>query len=402
MPFLKRILPALILLLTYQSFTLAQQIRQGISIDRLQHYESFIDDQIKQDIIPGAVVLVARNGEVVYKKAFGKSNVADGRDMQPEDLFYIQSMTKPIITTAFMMLYEEGHFQLNDPVYHYLPGIQEVQVLYNPEDAEASITNPQDSDITIEQLLTHTAGLSHGLGPTEYDRKLREALFFNIGERVETLLTFPLIGQPGDQWYYSAAPDILSVLIEKFSGMSTDVFLRERIFEPLGMSNTWYNVPGARSTSIVQNHGKSESGSLNVTEFQPHSSDVTVWSGVNGLFSTVDDYFRFSQMLLNGGSYNGQYLLSRKTVEIMTMNHTGDLFPEPGTGFGLGFAVVEDLSATGNLGSEGLYFWSGAYNTHFFIDPKEKIVALFFTQLQPHDGFYHQKLRQMVYQALVE
>ncbi|MEJ2006183.1 MAG: serine hydrolase, partial [Cyclobacteriaceae bacterium] len=323
-----------------------------------------------------------------------------------DDLFYIQSMTKPIITAAFMMLYEEGHFELTDPVHKYLPEFKNLQVMLNPEAGRDSPLTDLESDITIEHLLTHTAGFSHGLAPTDFEREMMQAIFMSphetIQDRVQTLLTFPLIGQPGEQWYYSAAPDILSVLIEKFSGKSTPEFLNERIFGPLEMDRTFYNVPASLSAEIVKNHGYNENGSLQTTEFQPASTDVTVWSGVNGLYSTVDDYFKFCQMMLNGGSLNGNHLLSRKTIEIMTMNQTGTLFGGDGTGFGLGFAVVYDLAETDNLGSEGMYFWGGAYNTHFYIDPEEKIISLFFTQLEPYNNFYHMKLRQMVYQALIE
>ena len=403
---MKNVRFTLVLLIIFSAaISSAQEIRQGLSIERLERYDTYINDMISEGRIPGASLLVARNGEIVYKKAFGESDLSSGRDMETDDIFYIQSMTKPIITTALMMLYEEGHFQLNDPLHLYLPEAKDLKVMINPQAGKSSPVAELTSPITIEQLLTHTAGFSHGLGSSEYEQELRKALFFTrherIQDRVEALMTFPLIGQPGEQWQYSAAPDILSVLIEKFSGKSTSEFLRERIFEPLGMDNTFYNVPSDKSTRIVMNHQIDENGKLVPAESQPPSTGVTVWSGVNGLFSTTEDYFKFCQMLLNGGFYNGKYLLSRKTVEIMTINQTGDLFPGPGTGFGLGFGVVNDLASTGNSGSEGIYYWSGAFNTHFFIDPKEKLIAMFFTQLQPHEIFFHDKLRQMIYQALV-
>jgi CubicO group peptidase (beta-lactamase class C family) len=326
--------------------------------------------------------------------------------METNSLFYIQSMTKPIITAAFMMLYEEGHFLLTDPVSMYLPKMKDLRVSVDVSQGKDGETVALESEITISQLLTHTAGLSHGLGGSTLDRELMKTVLMspheNISARTNVVLDFPLIGQPGEQWYYSFAPDVLSVLIEQFSGMSTNEFLQRRIFDPLGMNNTGYNVPAADANRIVMNHGFTEAGDLQVTENQPPNSGVTVWSGVNALYSTIDDYFIFCQMLLNGGSYNNQQLLSRKTVELMTLNQTGDLFPSPGEGFGLGFAVVTDLAETKNLGSEGLFYWSGAFNTHFFVDPKEKIIAVLMSQRQPHDSFYHRKLRQLVYQAVVE
>ena len=384
----------------------AQDIREGMLVSRLDHLSDFVDAEIKTERIPGAAVLVARDGQVIYREAFGSKDLGGNLPMETNSLFYIQSMTKPIITTAFMMLYEEGHFELTDPVSKYLPGMKDLRVAVDVAQGKDGETVALESEITISQLLSHTAGLSHGLGGSALDRELLETVmrgeYGNISDRVDVVLDFPLIGQPGKQWYYSFTPDILSVLIEQFSGMPTNQFLQERIFDPLGMKDTGYNVPPEAINRIVKNHGFTEDGHLEVTENQPRSSGVTVWSGVNALFSTIDDYFIFCQTLLNGGIYKGQRILSPKTVELMTLNHTGDLFPAPGEGFGLGFAVVTDVAGTKNLGSEGLYYWSGAFNTHFFIDPEEKIIAIFMSQRQPHDSFYHRKLRQLVFQAVAE
>ena len=185
--------------------------------------------------------------------------------------------------------------------------------------------------------------------------------------------------------------------------MSTDKFLQERIFEPLEMNDTRYNLPKSSHNRVTPVHMKGERISLSNEEGTPYLMEGnTVWSGVNGLFSTAADYTKFCQMMLNKGEYNGQILLSRKTVELMTMNQTGDLFPGPGTGFGFGFAVVTDVAASKMYGSEGVFYWSGAFNTHFFIDPKEELIAVFMTQLDPYSQYYHNKLRQYIYQAIVD
>jgi len=209
------------------------------------------------------------------------------------------------------------------------------------------------------------------------------------------------MSQPGEQWYYSAAPDVLSVLIEKFSGIPTNEFLKQRLFDPMGMEHTGYNVAKADSKRIVQNTGKKDGEIFNAERQVPWTDNV-IWSGVNALFSTPGDYLKFCHMLQNGGEFDGRRYLSRKTLEIMTLNHTADLFGRPGEGFGLGFAVVDDLAGTGKLGSEGLYYWGGAFNTHFFVDPKEKISMIFFSQSEPFTWYFHDKMRQLVYQAVVD
>jgi CubicO group peptidase (beta-lactamase class C family) len=219
---------------------------------------------------------------------------------------------------------------------------------------------------------------------------------------VDKLLSLPLLGQPGEQWAYSAAPDVLSVLIEKFSGQSTNQFLTDRIFKPLRMKDTGYNLTKEQQARVVKVHGPDKSGVLNNMTSQPKMEGNTLWSGVNALFSTPEDYAHFCQMLLNGGKYEGNQLLSPKTIELMILNHSGKLFTTPGEGFGYGFAVVEDLSETNNLGSNGLFYWAGAFNTHFFIDPEEKLIAIFMTQTNEFTWYYHQKLRQMVYQSIID
>ncbi len=381
-------------------------VQQGISLERLAHLNHFVTSEIEQGQIPGAVTLVSRNGEIIYHEAAGQSDLSEGRTMQPDAIFYIQSMTKPIISVAFMMLYEEGHFMLTDPVSKYMPAFKELRVIDDPEDGIHGTTHPLESEITIAQLMSHTAGFTHGLGASRLDRELMRKLmgqpYPDIAARLDTFLTLPLIGQPGKQWYYSFAPDVLSVLIERFSGMPTAEFLQTRIFDPLGMTDTGYNLDPEQQERAVRLHFIQEDGSLGVSPNQPRLSGNTVWSGVNALYSTAADYQKFCQMLLNGGSYGGRQFLSPKTVDLMTMNHVGDLFDSPGHGFGLGFAVVTDVAETKMPGSEGIFYWSGAYNTHFFIDPKEETIALFMTQTVPHDIRFHNALRQLVFQAMVE
>ncbi len=399
----KRFLIILLLTLIYLPLWSQDALKEGMSLERLGRYEDYIQSEIDSKNINGAVSLILRNGKVVHQKAFGFSDSDRKRSMQTDDLFYIQSMTKPIITTAFMMLYEEGHFFLWDPVSKYIPEFANLRVAKDPNMGIESETEELNTEVTIHHLLTHTAGFSHGLGPTKLDQDVFMDQYFeeyeNVEERMMSALEIPLIGQPGEQWYYSVAPDVLSVLIEKFSGIPTNQFLQTRLLDPLGMTNTTYNVDKKDKERVVFVVGAdTEGGAFQ----QPKSSGVKIWSGVNGLFSTAEDYMIFTQMLMNGGSWDGKQYLSRKTVELMVINQVGDLFPDPGYGFGYGFRTITDLPGNMLQGSEGLFNWSGAFNTHHFVDPSENLIAVFLTQSNPYDQKYHNKMRQLIYQAVVD
>jgi CubicO group peptidase (beta-lactamase class C family) len=379
----------------------------GMSLNRLQRYENYIKKEINEGKIPGAVAMVSRNGKIVYNESFGYRNLEEKIAMEKEDLFSLASMTKPIISVAFMMLYEEGHFSLKDPVSMYLPKFKDLLVIKDAETGKEGETEPLNREITIADLLTHTSGMSHGTGNSNLDQDFKSARYRKhntILSRVNSYLEIPLASQPGAQFYYSAAPDVLSVLIEQFSGLSTIEFLKKRLFVPLKMNSTGYNIAPADQYRRVQLHEQNKEGKLRNSATQPAMYGNTIWAGTSGLFSSASDYLKFCQMLLNNGESNGQRFLSRKTIALMTTNQIGDLSLKTMQGhqFGLGFAVVTDVAATKVLGSEGAYFWGGAFNTHFFIDPKEKIIAVFMTQEAAFSWEYHNKLQQLVYQALVD
>ena len=381
----------------------APKIVAGINVDRVKRLEKFVQSEIDKGNIPGAVTMIIHNGTVVHQGALGYKNVSTKTPMKIDDLFYIQSMTKPIISSAFMMLYEEGYFKLDDPVSKYLPEFKNFRVVRSVNDGPDAPTDSLKSEMTITQLMSHSSGLTHGLNDNPVENRFRKGYFKQsktIQERVSNITKFPLLAQPGTQWNYSAGPDVLCVLIEKFSGMSVNEFLKTRIFDPLEMKSTGYNVPKSEQSKIVTLHMKGNNGTISVAANQPPFENVTVWSGVNGLFSSAADYATFCQMMMAGGTYKGKQYLSRKTVDLMTSNQTGDLFQLPGTQWGLGFAVVTDGPATKTPASKGLFFWAGANNTHFFIDPKEKLIAIFMTQEGNFTMDYHTSLRQMVYQTL--
>ncbi|MCM4168781.1 hypothetical protein KCTC52924_02473 [Arenibacter antarcticus] len=378
----------------------------GVDKERLHRYDTFLQQEIDNGKIPGAVSYIVRKRQVVHKATYGYSSIADRSSIKQDQLFHIMSMTKPIVTAAFMMLYEEGYFSLTDPVSKYLPQFKNIRVAKNVDEGAKGETIPANKEITITHLLTHTAGFSHGLGGTTLDNDYAKALYSephkNIESRVNTMLQLPLIGQPGEQWYYSASPDVLSLLIEHFSGLNTAEFLKKRLFEPLEMEDTGYNISKDKSERWMPVHNIDKGGKLINSPNQLPIEGNTIYGGTHGLFSTAEDYMKFCQMLLNKGEYNGKHLLSPKTVEIMTMNQVGDLYQAPGQGFGLGFGITNNLADSKSLGSVGQYYWSGAYCTYFFIDPKEDLVVILMSQLQPYNNYYGEKMRQMVYQAIIQ
>ncbi|MEP3211437.1 MAG: serine hydrolase domain-containing protein [Maribacter sp.] len=377
-----------------------------VSLERLGKYEAFLKKEIAEGKIPGAVSYIVKNGQLVHHAAYGYSSLKDKSPMREDQILHLMSMTKPIVSVAFMMLYEEGHFFLSDPVSKYLPQFKDLKVAKDVNVGLDGATEPANKEITIHHVLTHTAGFSHGLAGTALDNAVAKALYFepqkDIESRVNTLASLPLIGHPGEQWYYSASPDVLALLIEHFSGMSVADFLQERIFDPLGMKDTGYNVSkeNQKKWGPVHNYNK-EGKMINSPEQLPIEGN-TVFGGTHGLFSTAPDYMTFCQMVLNKGKWNGKQYLSSKTIEIMTMNQIGDLQQAPGQGFGLGFGVSTDVAASQSLGSIGKFYWGGAYSTYFFIDPKEDLIAILMTQIQPYSNHYRKLFEQFVYQSIVD
>lgn len=408
---LKKLLIIIILFIAAPIGIVAQQLDtetsiEGLSKERISRYDRFLQNEIEKGNIAGAVSLISRNDKIVHEKSLGLNSLKGQKPMGKDGIFHLMSMTKPIVTTAFMMLYEEGHFFLTDPVSKYLPQFKNIKVATDVNAGKDGPTVEANKEITIAHLLSHTAGFSHGLGGTKLDDDIAKALYYEpqetIESRVNTLVNLPLVGHPGEQWYYSASPDALALLIEKISGKPVDKFLKERLFTPLGMNDTGYNIEKENQNRWVPVHNINKEGKLVNSEEQLPIEGNTIFGGTHGLFSTASDYLKFCQMMLNKGNLNGEQFLSPKTVDIMTMNQTGDLHHAPGQGFGFGFGVTVDLADSKSLGSVGQYFWGGAYCTYFFIDPKEKLIAILMTQLQPYSNYYSEKMRQFVYQSIVD
>jgi CubicO group peptidase (beta-lactamase class C family) len=399
---------ALSLILSIQPLTaqLVDPALAGMSAERLDRYTNYLQQEIDDGKAPGFVSMVYRNGHLAHYEALGYSNVDDQKAMIADNIFFIQSMTKAVVSTAFMMLYEEGHFQLNDPVYWYLPEFQDSRIAIDPAKGKRGDTEPVKGPIRIIHLLTHTSGLSHGLGPSKLDQDYRQAMYMQpvtIAERVQAMASLPLVGHPGEQWYYSASPGVLSRLVEHFSGMTTAEFLQERLFNLLGMEDTGYNVEEAKHDRVVTLYSLNKEGRIVTDRRQTPLKGNTVFGGSNGLFSTAGDYLKFCRLFLEKGKApNGTQLLSPKTIHLMGQNHVRDLYQPSGYGFGLGFAVITNLADIGALGSVGQLSWSGAFQTFFFIDPAENLAAVLMTQINPYKNFYGRKMPQFVYQAIVD
>lgn len=346
--------------------------------------------------IAGGVTLVARHGQVAWLKAQGVMDLGSGKPMTEDTIFRIASMTKPIASVALMMLYEEGYFQLNDPLWKFIPEYKNPMVAV-PDAPNPYKLAPADRPITIRHLLTHTAGLANtyvGLTVGEYN-KLAAARKPDdtVGDFVRRLAKLPLNFQPGTSWEYGPGTDVVGRLVEVISGKPLDQYLAERIFAPLRMEDTAFYQPDAKLARMATIYTPGENGGLTAVP-APAAGPKKYFSGSGGLSSTIGDYYRFCQMVLNGGQANGTRLLSRKTVQLMTTNHIGDLklwSTLPGEGFGLGFSVKKSLGESANPTSVGSYGWGGAFGTIFFIDPKEEMIGVMMIQLRPYS---HVNIRQ--------
>lgn len=373
----------------------------GMSTERLKRIHEAIQRHVDSGAISGAVTMVARRGKVVHFQAHGLMDLESKKPMATDAIFRIASMTKPITGVAVMMMLEEGKLRLNDPVSKFIPEFKDMMVAMpkesiTPRPVGARATEPDFylvpayREITVRDLLTHTSGLvSGGLGAREAAKTNPKRPNDTLATYVPRLATVPLDFQPGTQWAYSggAGPEVLGRIVEIVSGMPYDQFLRTRIFEPLGMKDTFFYPPDDRRPRMVTLYSKSPQG-LKKAENQDGFSTKTFFGAGGSLMSTAEDYLQFAQMLCNGGKFNGHVLLSPKTVQLMASNHVGGMFngklgrPAAGMGYGLLVGVVEDSVAAGLRVSTGSFGWDGAYGTQAWIDPAEKMVTVVMIQTQ--------------------
>lgn len=390
----------------------------GISAERLARIDKMCEEEVAKGNLPGIVALVARNGKIVHWKAYGKADAQAGRDLKRDDIFRIASQTKAITSTAVMMLWEEGKFQLDDPVSKYIPVFKNPQVLKSFKYADTTYTTePTKSEITIRQLLTHTSGIGYGIidGNEQIKMIYQKAgvtdLFttekITIAESVKKLAKLPLHHNPGEKYTYSEGLDVLGYFIEVVSGMPFDRFLQTRIFDPLGMNDTRFYLPEEKANRLVAVQHKVNGNweKYPVTFYDtdyPVKGAKTFFSGGAGLSSTAKDYATFLQMYLNGGELNGVRILSRTTVNVIMSDHSAELFGAPDSWHGLAFGVTTKVGeGKGGNGSEGTFGWGGYFNTQYFADPVENIIGIIMKQTQgPVNDETGWKFRQLVFQTI--
>ena len=386
----------------------------SMSSERLARIDAMLKQAVDEKKLPGIVALIARNGKIVFENAYGMADHANSTSMQTNTIFRIASQTKAITSTAVMMLWEEGKFRMDDPISMYIPAFGKAEILdtFNEEDSTYTTKEAKDQ-ITIRDLITHTSGIGYGVidGDARMKKIYAKAgitdLFttenISIEESVTKLAKLPLHHNPGDKFTYSEGLDVLGYFIEVVSGMPFDKFLKTRIFEPLGMEDTWFYLPRNKHDRLVTVQRKIEGKwekyppTFYDTDY-PKKGAKRFFSGGAGLSSTARDYATFLQMYLNQGELNGKRLLSRTTVQSIMGNQTGDLWGGGNKYYGLAFGVITDKGQdAGGQGSIGTFDWGGYFNTQYFADPQEQIIGILMKQTQgPVDDQTGWKFRQMV------
>jgi len=361
--------------------------RVGMSSERLARMTQGMQNIVDQGKFAGVVTLVARHGKVVYLDAVGKQDIEANKPMATDSIFRIYSMSKPITGVAMMILFEQGKWQLNDPVAKFIPEFKDLKVYAGAGADGKPILQPQAHPMTMKELMSHTAGFTYGFfSNTPVDAMQRQADVLNnditLAEMIRRVAKLPLNSQPGAQWQYSISVDIQGYIVEKLSGMPFDQFLAKHIFEPLRMVDTGFHVPAEKLSRLAQVYNVDAQGKLRVETGgfnRDFSKKPALFSGGGGLVSTASDYFRFCQMLLNGGTLDGVRILSPLSVELMRTNAIGDKTVSlggPGTKFGLDFAITTDPVAAGGYYGEGTYWWGGAAGTWFWIDPVRDLIVV--------------------------
>ncbi|MBJ2136337.1 beta-lactamase family protein [Paraglaciecola chathamensis] len=386
----------------------------GMSKARLERIEPAMQAFVDEQKLAGTLTLVARKGKVVHVEGVGYRDREAEAPMSEDTIFRIYSMTKPITAVAALTLWEQGKFQMNDPVSKYLPELANLKV-YAGMDGENMVLEDTSKVMTIKQLFTHTAGFSYGFTQSPVDKLYQQSALFSGQIKRQDLLKevakLPLNHQPGSKWNYSIGTDIIGILVERLSGQTLGAYFEQHIFEPLEMDDTGFYVPEDKQDRLAQIYVINQQGQTVPMENEPlgdYLSAPEIESGGGGLVSTIEDYYTFTQMLLNGGEYQGKRILGRKTVEYMRTNHLPtSLIPfEPtstGEGYGLAMSVTVDEQGANTMGSTGDYGWAGAASTYFRIDPKEQMIVISMTQLMPSSYFsYNKDFKNMAYQALID
>jgi CubicO group peptidase (beta-lactamase class C family) len=397
----------------------------GVSETRLNRLDMFIQKYVDEKQFNGTTAIIVRDGKIIYYKAFGYSDIQQKKVMQKDNIFRIASMTKPIVSVAAMMLYEEGKFSLDDPISKFIPAFKNPKVIdkYNPADTSYT-TIPAKSEITVRQLMNQTSGIGYAqIGNNEanaiyFKNNINGGIgtpYSNLKEMITKLAALPLFNHPGEKFLYGLNTDVLGYLVEVLSGMPLDKFLTERIFTPLGMKDTYFFLPKEKQHRLVGLYQQDNLGQLRLQDSViklngnfyrdfPKTPNGSYFSGGAGLSSTAYDYAIFGQMMINGGEYNGIRILSPHTIRLMTKNQIGELvmWGNPGNPnrFGLGFGVYTEKSEASVPVYAGTYDWAGMFASHFWIDPKAKVVAVFMRNVWPTTQWdFGDRVKTMVYQA---
>lgn len=419
---LRLLLPAILFLalsinVFAADFDSARPEQLGMSSDRLERLDAVLKSYVENKQLAGQVVIVLRNGRLAFSAANGMQDIEAGIPMAEDSMFRIASQTKAIVSTGIMILHERGDLDISHSLERYIPEWKDMQVAVAKESGGYDLESARSS-ITLRNLLTHTGGMSYGGGPAQ--DKWEEAGFQGwyfadreepVGDTIARMGSLPLDEHPGERWIYGYNTDILGAVIEKASGMNLNSFLQKEIFEPLGMEDTHFYLPESKRDRLATVYRPKAGGGI---EARPETNGMNSqgmydkgprvsFSGGAGLLSTANNYAKFLQMTLNGGELNGERILSRKTIELMTTDHLGDIPFRDGMGFGLGFSVVTDLGQRGSLGSVGEYGWGGAYHSTYWVDPEEELVVVYLTQIIPATGLDdYAKLRSGIYQAIID
>jgi len=390
----------------------------GMSSERLGRVTGVFNEYVEAGKIAGSVILVMRKGKVAYFEAFGYRNVEDKLKMERNTIFRIASQTKAITSVGIMMLQEQGKLLISDPLSKYIPEFEKTKVAVQKENESEYEIVDANRQITIRDLLTHTAGIGYGWGLAQKEWEDAGILGWYFADRDEPISTtvgrmasLPMSEQPGQKFVYGYGTDILGVVIERASGMPLDAFIELNILKLLGMEDTYFYLPPQKANRLSVVYSATNAGGITkapdpgkmIGQGAYLEGPRKSFSGGAGLLSTAEDFARFLLMMFNEGELNGHRLLASSTIKLMTSNHLRDIPYSPGRGFGLGFEVVLDAGSRGIPGSVGEYGWGGAYGSNYWVDPEEKLIIVYFKQLIPTNGLDDAgKLRSLIYQAIVD
>lgn len=382
---------------------------------RLERLTTQFDTYVKNKQLSGGVIMVAHKGKIAYQHSFGMRDVESSSRMPEDAIFRIASQSKALVSVGIMILQEEGRLLISDPASKYIPEFANTTVAVAQEGRPYEVVKAK-RQITLRDLLTHTSGFGYGTGiaKDKWEAAKITGWYFAdrdepVGATVARMAALPADAHPGEKYVYGYSTDILGAIIEKASGQTLEAFLQDRILTPLAMKDTHFYLPESKVNRLATVYSAgtggitrtSDSGTM-VSQGHYVKGPRKSFSGGAGLLSTANDYMRFLLMMQNGGQLDGRRILSRKSVELMTVDHLGSIPYTAGSGFGLGFSVKKDLGLRGELGSVGEYGWGGAYHSTYWVDPKEELVVVYFTQLIPTGGLDdHPKLRALIYQAIV-